>query len=189
MPQQQPNPLLMILMALAQRQRQGQQQGQPQQQRGMRPIAAQNRARTMGNYQRMMFGPGGELRQGGPTSNSAYTPDTWKMMNYLQQRYWNPGIMGNDTSPGMDVFAGFNRGTNWDPNATRAENSATNPVNVGNNTNMRGGDPGNQPNMPRQSDPALDRFLGQRGEGGMGEFLHGGWGGGGGGSYIGPYET
>jgi hypothetical protein len=187
MPQQM-NPLLMILMALAHRQQQ--QGGQPGMQGGMRPQVAQNRALNRQNYMTKNFGPGGELRQGGPASNSAYTPDTWRMMNYLQQRYWNPGILGNDTSPGTDVFAGFNRGTNWDPNATRAENSANNPVNVGNNYNMRGGNPGNNPVSNRISDPALDRFLAQRGEGGMAEFLRGGWGGGGGGgAYIGPYET
>jgi hypothetical protein len=174
------NPLLMILMALAHR--------RP----GVRPQVAANKQLTMQNYRTKMFGPGGELIQGGPTSNSAYTPDTWRMMNYLQQHYWNPGVMGNDTSPGMDVFAGFNRGTGWDPNATREQNSMNNPVNVGNNYNMRGGNPGNSPVSDRISDPALDQFLGQRGEGGMQEFLGGGgggWGGGGGGGHIGPYDT
>jgi hypothetical protein len=149
------NPLLMLLMAMAQR-RGG--QGAPGNQRTpygqMNPTTFANRNTTMTNYRTRMFGPGGELIQGGPTSNSAYTPQTWQFMNYLQNLYWNPGRMGNDTNPiGTQVFGGFER----------------NGIPIGDNTFMQGGNPMNRPPASQQLGVGTnyDDFFGNRGGGGL----------------------
>lgn len=164
------NPLLMLLMSMAARR--GGQQRTPYGQ--MSPQTYANRNLTMNLNHQRMYGPGGAFVPGDLQSNSAWTPQSWKFMNYLQNLYWNPGIMGNDTNPiGTQVFGGFYRGNNFDPN-----NPSQFGPNVGNNTFMQGGNPMNRPAPSPRDLGGYNDYSG----------FFGGRGGGGGG-FIGPYDT